>query len=157
MVIELSSSQLEYLRLYQPGEAVAQALSNLLAKDNYLLAEDLNERCITCRFAMYLQQELPYWNVDCEYNRDGNRPKKPCPDSENEKAKIFIPDVIVHKRGHKGPNYLVMEFKKSANSAGREYDRRKLCCYKKSFDYAYALFIEVDTSGQKGVTALEWL
>ena len=157
MVIELSPSQLEYLRLYPPGEAVAQALSDLLAKDNYLLAEDVSERSITCRFAMYLQSKLPDWNVDCEYNRDGSHPKKPYPDSENEKAKIFIPDVIVHKRGRKGPNHLVMEFKKSVNSAGRDYDRRKLCCYKKSFDYAYALFIEVDTSGQKGVTALEWL
>ena len=47
------------------------ALKKLLAADLYLLQVDANERSISHRFGMYLQQELPDYSVDCEYSRDG--------------------------------------------------------------------------------------
>jgi len=48
---------------------VANAISCLLEIDSYLLEIDVNERTITHRLAMYLQEEFEDWDVDCEYNR----------------------------------------------------------------------------------------
>jgi hypothetical protein len=55
IVTVLSAEQVEYLGLHPAGEAVARALSELLANDHDLLDIDANERSITFRFAMYLQ------------------------------------------------------------------------------------------------------
>ena len=48
----------------------------LAENDQYLLENDLGERCIASRLAMYLQQEFPEYSVDVEYNRDGVVPKR---------------------------------------------------------------------------------
>ncbi|OIQ78007.1 hypothetical protein GALL_402950 [mine drainage metagenome] len=161
MVMGLSADQLEYLGLHPQGEAVAWALSELLANDHDLLELDANERSITFRFAMYLQPRFPDWTVDCEFNRDGVEPKRLghlelYPDSEDEEAKTVFPDVIVHRRGTK-QNYLVVEFKKSTSRVGRQIDLRKLRGYKQQLGYVHALFVEVGTGGQASVAALEWV
>ena len=161
MVMELSADQLEYLGLHPPGETVAWALSELLANDHDLLELDANERSITFRFAMYLQPRFPDWTVDCEFKRDGVEPKRLghlelYPDSEDEEAKTVFPDVIVHRRGTK-QNYLVVEFKKSTSRVDRQIDLRKLHGYKLQLGYVHALFVEVGTSGQASVAALEWV
>lgn len=140
---------------------MASALSELLINDHDLLGIDANERTITFRFAMYLQQRFPDWTVDCEYNRDGIEPKrlgqlKLYPDSEDEEAKTVFPDVIVHRRGTR-QNYLVLEFKKSTSRVDRWTDLRKLQGYKQQLGYEHALFVEVGTEGQATITALEWV
>jgi len=157
----LSEEQLEYLSRYPPGERVALALSELLAKDHGLLDINANERSITFRFAMYLQPQFPEWTVDCEFNRDGVEPKRLghlelYPDSEDEEAKTVFPDVIVHRRGTE-QNYLVLEFKKSTSRVDRQIDLRKLRGYKEQLGYAHALFVEVGAGGQASVAALEWV
>src|SRR6266704_375800 len=48
------------------------ALGKLVREDGYLLANNLGERCIAARLAMYLQHEFPDHNVDAEYNRDAD-------------------------------------------------------------------------------------
>ena len=160
-MVELSSGQREYLGIRPPGNAVSQALSDLLTHDGYLLEVDANERSITYRFGMYLQARLPEWTVDCEFNRDGVNPKKLghlelYPDSEDEDAKTVFPDVIVHRRGAK-ENHLVVEFKKSTSSVDRKIDLRKLQGYKQQLGYAHALFIEVATGGRAGVSEILWV
>jgi hypothetical protein len=162
MVIKLSDCQWEYLGRYPPGDAVGWALSKLLANDDYLLNIDANERSITFRFAMYLQQQLPDRTVDCEFNRDGVDPKrimhlKLNPDSEDTEAKTVFPDVIVHRRGRCTENYLVVEFKKSTSRVDRQIDLQKLRDYKQQFRYEHALFVEVGTGGQARVAALKWV
>ncbi|MHB9784414.1 hypothetical protein [Stenotrophomonas maltophilia] len=156
----LSNEQIQYLSQHLPGEAVARALSELLGNDNDLLGIDANERSITFRFAMYLQQHFPDWTVDCEYNRDGTDPKRLghlelYPDSEDDEAKTVFPDVIVHRRGTRD-NYLVLEFKKSTSRIDRQIDLRKLRGYKQQLGYEHALFVEVGTEGQAIITMLEW-
>ena len=47
------------------------ALGRLVREDKYLFENNLGERCIAARLAMYLQAEFPEHNVDAEYNRDG--------------------------------------------------------------------------------------
>ncbi|CKH64176.1 hypothetical protein [Achromobacter xylosoxidans] len=156
----LSKDQIQYLNHHQPGKAVARALSKLLDADHDLLGIDANERSITFRFAMYLQQHFPDWTVDCEYNRDGIEPKRLghlelYPDSEDDEAKTVFPDVIVHRRGTKN-NHLVLEFKKSTSRIDRQIDLRKLKGYKQQLGYEHALFVEVGTEGQAIITVLEW-
>ena len=50
------------------------AVERLELHDAYLLRIDGNERSITHRLAMYLQDEFEGWDVDCEYNRDHHSP-----------------------------------------------------------------------------------
>jgi hypothetical protein len=156
----LTAAQIAYLNHHPSGEAVVHALSELLVNDDDLLDIDANERSITFRFAMYLQQHFPDWTVDCEYNRDGIEPKRLghlelYPDSEDDEAKTVFPDVIVHRRGTK-ENHLVLEFKKSTSRVNRQIDLRKLQGYKRQLGYEHALFVEVGTEGQAIIIALEW-
>lgn len=53
-----------------------RARQKLEDSDAHLLENDLSERCIASRLAMYLQPEFPDHHVDVEYNRLGNRVKR---------------------------------------------------------------------------------
>lgn len=55
-------------------QRVRKALEKLILHDAYLLKIDSNERSITHRLGMYLQEEFERWDVDCEYNRDYDSP-----------------------------------------------------------------------------------
>ncbi len=48
------------------------SLQKLRRLDNYLLDIMVNERTITHKLAEYLQEHIPEYNVDCEYNRFEN-------------------------------------------------------------------------------------
>jgi hypothetical protein len=56
-------------------EQLQKAIEKLVAADAHLLENDLSERCIASRLAMYLQGEFPELSVDVEYNRIGAHPK----------------------------------------------------------------------------------
>jgi len=151
------------LQEQDPGNAVLGALRKLFANDVYLLIVDANERSICYRFAMYLQEELPTFDVDCEYNRDGIEPKRLAhldlhPDSHDTDAKTVFPDVIAHIRGKK-ENYLVMEFKKSSSTVSHDVDFLKLSGYKRNnnLGYQYALFVELTVGEQPGIARVEWI
>lgn len=49
---------------------IIRTLKKFLKKDSYLSDVDANERSQTHKIAEYLQQILPGYNVDCEYNRN---------------------------------------------------------------------------------------
>ena len=143
------------------GSSVLAALNNLLAQDALLLKIDANERSIAYRLAMYLQVQLPDLHVDCEYNRDGIDPKRIqhlglYPDDEDTEARTAFPDIIAHKRGT-SENYLVIELKKSTNTADRSTDFAKLRGYKKNLGFQFALFVELATGNQADVSAVEWV
>ena len=94
-------------------------LLKLKKNDWKLLKSDVNERSITHKLAIYLQENFPNFDVDCEYNRDGldpkmlNLPVSNILDNDTE-AKTVFPDIIIHERGTKN-NILVIEVKKSSN------------------------------------------
>ncbi len=48
--------------------AVGAAIADFQGGDQHLLEFDLNERTISHRFAVHLQQRFPGWDVDCEYH-----------------------------------------------------------------------------------------
>lgn len=146
----------------EAGKPVLDALTTFLEDNAYLLQMDANERSVTHRFAMHLQQQLPKLHVDCEYNRDGVNPKRIShfyldPTSEDTEAKTVFPDVIAHIRDSK-ENYLVIEVKKTTNTVSRDIDFAKLRGYKGDLNYRFALFIEfVAGKDAAGVSYVEWV
>lgn len=112
---------------------VVLSLKKLLEKDQYLIEVKANERAITAKLSCYLQKEFPHWNVDHEYNRDNEDPKRVG-------GSNIYPDIIIHNRG-KAENLLVIEVKKSTDDRS---DKIKLKGIKQQFSYQYAYFINID-------------
>lgn len=148
--------------------AIDKALADLVEKDTYLLKMDANERSITHRLAIYLEEVISNieagWHVDCEYNRDVASEDTPYSKKllldgptlpsgynhyEDENATTVFPDIIVHKRGKSGSqdgNLAVIEVKKDTSSVGPDHDiNKKLPAYHKQLGYKYAFHILIPT------------
>ena len=127
-------------------KCVVRALERLLRYDAHLLECDANERSITHKLAEHLQRELPEWDVDCEYNRDGHEPKRlhlPVRNdvsSDDTKARTVFPDVIVHRR-NSNENYIAIEAKKANNADGTAFDIEKLTKFQQELKYKVAAFV----------------
>ncbi len=128
-------------------EKIKIALEEVIKNDSYLLDVNINERSLTHRLAIYLEKHFPNYHVDCEYNRTDMDQKKLIRfrkdiTSDNKEAVTVYPDIIIHKRGTKRDNLVVIEAKKSTNDD--ESDKEKLMAYKKDKDlgYKYAFFIK---------------
>jgi len=127
-------------------EKIKNAIKILIAKDGFLLQEDVHERSISHKLAEYLQQEFEDWHVDCEYNRDNHQPKRlklPVEQvtTDNPEAKTVYPDIIVHRRGS-DDNLLVIEIKKSTSQGDDNFDWQKLSAFKQQLKYKFAVFIK---------------
>ena len=146
---------------------VERALNKLVQNDIYLLENDIHERTITHCLAIYLGEQFPGWNVDCEYNNDlgpGKRIRVITEDLsrlfddediyayENYECRAVYPDIIVHQRGT-DQNLLVIEVKKN-NQAGA-FDKVKLSRYKQELQYQHALFLRISTGRPISVKS-EW-
>lgn len=130
---------------------IIRACKILLARDAQLFVVDANERSITHRLAIYLQEEFLEYNVDCEYNRVGENPKKIGDfkkrldnfkkkiDSDDANAVTVYPDIIVHHRGTRD-NFIVIEVKKTSNKDGD--DLEKLKAYKSDLGYRCAFYVK---------------
>jgi hypothetical protein len=135
-------------------QLVIAAVDELLIRDGDLLVRDLNERTITHRLALYLERRLPPdgWDVDCEYNRDFELPKRlklpkrGQPTRADVHARTVFPDIIIHRRAPKTPqrNLLVVEAKKSTNpEADSDWDLIKLEAFRAEFAYEVAAFLKL--------------
>lgn len=120
-------------------QKVRIALRALFCKDARLLDLDVHEQSITHSLANHLQSQFEDLDVDCEYNRHGEDPKKLGDNT-------IIPDIVVHQRGCDCSNALVIEVKKS-NSDRAKKDEHKLsgltdreCGY----GYSLGMFLEID-------------
>ena len=116
--------------------------------DKYLLEQGLSERCITHRFAVHLGEQFPDWDVDCEYNRNGDELKEmplseECKELLRKTDRVF-PDIIVHRRGGQGPNLLVVELKIEGRP-GEECDISKLHGYISNIGYSCGLFVSFNS------------
>ena len=130
---------------------VCAALQELLVRDAELLIRNVNERTITARLADHLRSRFPEWDVDSEYNRDGDEVKK-------ANGEILVPDVIIHRRGT-SDNLLVIEVKKSNTAEADEKDLKKLDAFKSShLHYRHALFVKfIVGPGAPGVERVQWV
>jgi hypothetical protein len=135
--------------------------------DRYLLENDLSERCIASRLAMYLREHFPDNDVDVEYNRMGDVAKRlrglpaECFRRRNReverKAPVAVPDVIVHRRGPAGPNLLVIELKKTSNPEGMDCDRRRIHAFREQLGYRYGALVECATRNDPDMRVVEWI
>lgn len=135
---------------------------NELYKSDFILfernnGEGIGERCITFRFAMYLQNQFDNHYVDVEYDNsmtyfldnDGSvmysreNKGKPIPDSRGFERKR-IPDIIIHKRDLIPANdYLCFELKKwnRLSSGNLEKDHNNLVNFTLSYKYDFGFHI----------------
>ena len=123
---------------------------------------DINERTLCAQLSSFINRileetELSDYYCDVEYNRLGN-----CIKEINHKKKI-IPDLIIHSRGEKvKDNLLVLEMKKiTSGFRSMDYDRRKLRKMTKQhfeefeththylYNYEVGVFYIIDTSRQE--------
>jgi hypothetical protein len=142
-------------------KAIIAALDLLLRADADILEIDINERTISHIFANYLKSHFPGWNVDCEYNRNHDDPKRlniqrRNVTSDDTQATTVYPDIIVHRRGT-DQNLLVIEMKKTTNQESDDYDLGKLRAFKQQLGYRFAVFIKVKTDGVVGIDRVQWI
>lgn len=141
-------------------KALKEALDQLLRADAELLNNDVNERSISHRLACYLEPLFPGWNVDCEYNRKHDDPKRLDITrhhvlSDDTQATTVFPDIIVHRR-NTDENLLVIEMKKTTSKEGDDHDFNKLKAFKSQLGYKFAVFLKLSTGEHTGVESLEW-
>ncbi|NOU95632.1 hypothetical protein GC093_20710 [Paenibacillus sp. LMG 31456] len=134
---------------------VERAINLLFKNDIYLLHKNVNERAIAHRLAVYLEKLFDTWNVDCEYNRMDNDPKR-LMNYKNDDGDLVLPDIIVHHRGTTN-NLLAIEIKKESSITPSNYqaDIQKLKQYKLELDYKHVLFISFSTNSDPKVTRFD--
>ncbi len=59
-----------YHSAYQYHALIEHALRRFIKEDRYLSELDVNERSQTHKLAEYIQQAMPEYNVDCEFNKN---------------------------------------------------------------------------------------
>jgi hypothetical protein len=110
-------------------DKVVSALGEFYARETYLLEKDLGERALTHRLAVHLESRFAGWDVDCDYNRLGERrlrlPKGSIVSTDDDIGKSVYPDIVVHRRTIP-ENLLAIEVRKAANHQPPEHDRHKL-------------------------------
>ena len=143
------------MELAEVKKRLENAICLLYTKDKYLLEVKINERSITHRLGLYLQDAFKDWDVDCEYNRYGDDPKRLPLGSSNRKDSVY-PDIIVHKRGVQESNLLAIEAKKMGNN-DKELDLKKLRRYRQELGYAYAVLLKVYTGENCRAPTICWI
>jgi hypothetical protein len=108
---------------------VVSALGEFYAREAFLLEHDLGERALTHRLAVHLEKQFSGWQVDCDYDRLGERtlrlPHGTIVSTDDHLAKSIYPDIVVHQREIPN-NLLAIEVRKAANHQPPEHDRHKL-------------------------------
>ena len=136
------------------AKLIVASINRLFERDRVLFEIDANERSITHKLGMYLQENFSEWDVDCEYNREGNNAKYLLNnigkiDSDDTDGKTVFPDIIVHKR-KTSENKLIIEIKKTTNHQSRDIDIRKLEGLSMQLNYENALFLRLK-AGNDGI------
>jgi hypothetical protein len=133
---------------------VRQAIEQLFEYDYLLLDYDANERSITHKLGEHLApffRDNKLLSVDCEYNRYERDPKyvdyPKATNTADTDARTVYPDVIVHQRGKKENNLLVIEVKRSTNNASWDTDLAKLAdiAKDKNYEYRFGVFLNIST------------
>ena len=108
---------------------VVAALQEFYAAEGFLFEKDLGERTLTHRLAVHLEKHFSGWQVDCDYNRLGERrlrmPHGTIVSTDDELGKSVYPDIVVHQREIPN-NLLAIEVRKASNHQPPEHDRHKL-------------------------------
>ena len=105
------------------------AIREFYAREAHLLEKDPGERTLTHRLAVAVEKHFPGWEVDCDYNRLGERtlrlPRGSTVSTDDETGKSIFPDIVVHQRDIPN-NLLAIEVRKATNHQSPEHDQHKL-------------------------------
>jgi hypothetical protein len=108
---------------------VVAALREFYAQETFLFEKDLGERTLTHRLAVHLEKQFSGWQVDCDYNRLGERtlrlPHGTIVSTDDHLGKSVYPDIVVHQREIPN-NLLAVEVRKASNHQPPEHDQHKL-------------------------------
>ena len=73
-----------------------------MPREAFLLEKDLGERTLTHRLAVHCEKQFPGWEVDCDYDRLGERtlrlPHGTIVSTDDHLGKSVYPDIVVHQR-----------------------------------------------------------
>ncbi|SDN73826.1 hypothetical protein [Afipia sp. GAS231] len=137
---------------------VVTALQEFYARETFLLEKDLGERTLTHRLAVHLEKEFSGWEVDCDYDRLGDRtlrlPHGTIISTDDHLGKSVYPDIVVHQRAIPN-NLLALEVRKFGNHQPLEHDQQKLRALTDPhlwFAYWIGVFV---TLGKKQVATAE--
>jgi len=105
------------------------ALKDFYEHEAFILEKDLGERTLTHRLAVHVERQFPGWEVDCDYNRLGERtlrlPHGTIVSTDDALGKSVYPDIVVHQRDIPN-NLLAIEVRKASNHQPSEHDQHKL-------------------------------
>jgi hypothetical protein len=108
---------------------VVRALGEFYMREAYLFEQDLGERTLTHRLAVHLEKQFPAWDIDCDYDRLGERtlrlPRGTIVSTDDHLGKSIYPDIVVHQR-RIPDNLLAIEIRKAVNHQPPEHDQHKL-------------------------------
>jgi hypothetical protein len=108
---------------------VVTALQEFYARETFLLDKDLGERTLTHRLAVHCEKHFSGWEVDCDYDRLGERtlrlPHGTIISTDDHLGKSVYPDIVVHQREIPN-NLLAIEVRKAGNHQPLEHDQHKL-------------------------------
>jgi hypothetical protein len=110
-------------------DKVVAALHQFYTREALLFEKDLGERTLTHRLAVHIESQFPGWEVDCDYDRLGDRtlrmPHGTIVSTDDHLGKSVYPDIVVHQRAAPN-NLLAVEVRKAVNQQPVEHDQRKL-------------------------------
>jgi hypothetical protein len=108
---------------------IITALQEFYAREAFLLEKDLGERTLTHRLAVHCEKQFSGWDVDCDFNRLGERtlrlPHGTIVSTDDHLGKSVYPDIVVHQREIPN-NLLAIEIRKAGNHQPLEHDQHKL-------------------------------
>lgn len=125
------------------------ALDTFQRRDAKLVALNCNERAMTAKIAHYLQEQFPEWDVDHEYNRDGETRGQP---KRSKAGDLTNPDIIIHRRGA-AENFAVIEVKKEGGSENEQ--RLRTLADERRYQHAYVVVIDPSEPTAKWLTCLQ--
>lgn len=110
-------------------DKIVSTLREFYSRETHLFEKDLGERTLTHRLAVQLERHFAGWEVDCDYNRLGERtlrlPKGSIVSTDDGHGKSVYPDIVVHQRDIPN-NLLAIEVRKASNHQPVEHDQHKL-------------------------------
>ena len=115
------------------------AIEELYKNDFPLIKLRCCERSIVFRLGIYLNDIFEEYDVDCEYNKNGD-----CIKSLPSRRYNF-PDIIVHKRKEKENNHLIIEVKtpNDIKIDHFENDYKKLRGFTSEVEYEYTQGVHI--------------
>jgi len=133
------------------GKVVA-ALREFFGREAFLMERDLGERTLTHRLAVYIEKQFSGWEVDCDYNRLGERtmrlPHGTIVSTDDHLGKSIFPDIVVHQRDIPN-NLLALELRKATNHQPIEHDQHKLrALTDPHLWFAYSIGVMVTLAGK---------